>query len=51
MGCKSPNRRNSICGNVLRDAGRTVTKQTWKDWLYGTEKDMTLCSAGTVCVE
>lgn len=35
----------------LRDARRTVTKQTWKDWLYGTERDMTLCSAGTVGVE
>lgn len=28
-----------------------VTKQTWEDWLLGTEKDMTLCSAGTVGVE
>lgn len=28
-----------------------VTKQTWKDWLYETEKDMTLCSAGTVGVK
>lgn len=28
-----------------------VTKQTWKDWLYRTEKDMTLCSPETVGVE
>jgi len=50
MGCKSPRRRTSICGNGLRDAGRTVLNKHGRIG-FTEQKKTTLCSAGTVGVE